>query len=121
MKSVIHFFRDILDGPVYIIIVLIGMILISICIYKIIKNINQEKELYAQSECNSKNDILISDVNNTVNNFKVQDSNNETIINQENTSLESHDDYNLEEVIINENNNEQHNDYSGDKDNIDSQ
>ena len=45
MENIIHFFRDILDGPLYVIVVIISILLLCVCIGYLI-DVRQKKTTY---------------------------------------------------------------------------
>lgn len=90
MESIIHFFRDILDGPLYIVVVIVSVILIFALLgYLMEKSQNRKRQYIGQSDNNARSTVAIADkanqAQNSIYNDKLDnidsgvDSNNEIL------------------------------------------
>lgn len=69
MESIIHFFRDILDGPLYIVVVIVSVILIFALLgYLMEKSQNRKKQYKEQNDNSEKNEVVIDNNINQVQN-----------------------------------------------------
>ena len=50
MENIIHFFRDILDGPLYVIVVIISILLLCVCIGYLIDVRQKRQHIYKEQE-----------------------------------------------------------------------
>ena len=64
MENIIHFFRDILDGPLYVIVVIISILLLCVCIGYLIDV--RQKHIYKEQEINSNQDAVVLNTNSEV-------------------------------------------------------
>lgn len=66
MENIIHFFRDILDGPLYVIVVIISILLLCVCIGYLIDVRQKRQHLYKEQEINSNQDAVVLNTNSEV-------------------------------------------------------
>lgn len=66
MENIIHFFRDILDGPLYVIVVIISIILLCVCIGYLIDVRQKRQHIYKEQEINSNQDAVVLNTNSEV-------------------------------------------------------
>ena len=66
MENIIHFFRDILDGPLYVIVVIISILLLCICIGYLIDVRQKRQHIYKEQEINSNQDAVVLNPNSEV-------------------------------------------------------
>lgn len=66
MENIIHFFRDILDGPLYVIVVIISIILLCVCIGYLIDVRQKRQHIYKEQEINSNQDAIVLNTNSEV-------------------------------------------------------
>ena len=66
MENIIHFFRDILDGPLYVIVVIISILLLSVCIGYLIDVRQKRQHIYKEQEINSNQDAVVLNPNSEV-------------------------------------------------------
>lgn len=66
MENIIHFFRDILDGPLYIIVVIISILLLCVCIGYLIDVRQKRQHIYKEQEINSNQDAVVLNPNSEV-------------------------------------------------------
>ena len=55
MENIIHFFRDILDGPLYVIVVIISILLLCVCIGYLIDVRQKRQHIYKEQEITQSN------------------------------------------------------------------
>ena len=66
MENIIHFFRDILDGPLYVIVVIISILLLCVCIGYLIDVRQKRQHIYKEQEINSNQDAVVLNPNSEV-------------------------------------------------------
>lgn len=66
MENIIHFFRDILDGPLYVIVVIISILLLCVCIGYLIDIRQKRQHIYKEQEINSNQDAVVLNTNSEV-------------------------------------------------------
>lgn len=66
MENIIHFFRDILDGPLYVIVVIISILLLCVCIEYLIDVRQKRQHIYKEQEINSNQDAVVLNPNSEV-------------------------------------------------------
>ena len=66
MENIIHFFRDILDGPLYVIVVIISILLLCVCIGYLIDVRQKRQHIYKEQEINSNQDAVVLNTNSEV-------------------------------------------------------
>ena len=66
MENIIHFFRDILDGPLYVIVVIISFLLLCVCIGYLIDVRQKRQHIYKEQEINSNQDAVVLNTNSEV-------------------------------------------------------
>ena len=66
MENIIHFFRDILDGPLYVIGVIISIFLLCVCIGYLIDVRQKRQHIYKEQEINSNQDAVVLNTNSEV-------------------------------------------------------
>lgn len=66
MENIIHFFRDILDGPLYVIVVIISILLLCVCIGYLIDVRQKRQHIYKEQEINSNQDAIALNTNSEV-------------------------------------------------------
>ncbi len=66
MENIIHFFRDILDGPLYVIVVIISILLLCVCIGYLIDVRQKKQHIYKEQEINSNQDAVVLNTNSEV-------------------------------------------------------
>lgn len=66
MENIIHFFRDILDGPLYVIVVIISILLLCVCIGYLIDVRQKRQHIYKEQEINSNHDAVALNTNSEV-------------------------------------------------------
>ena len=66
MENIIHFFRDILDGPLYVIVVIISILLLCVCIGYFIDVRQKRQHIYKEQEINSNQDAVVLNTNSEV-------------------------------------------------------
>lgn len=66
MENIIHFFRDILDGPLYVIVVIISILLLCVCIGYLIDVRQKRQHIYKGQEINSNQDAVVLNPNSEV-------------------------------------------------------
>ena len=66
MENIIHFFRDILDGPLYVIVVIISILLLCVCIGYLIDVRQKRQHIYKEQEINSNQDAVALNTNSEV-------------------------------------------------------
>ena len=66
MENIIHFFRDILDGPLYVIVVIISILLLCVCIGYLIDVRQKRQHIYEEQEINSNQDAVALNPNSEV-------------------------------------------------------
>lgn len=66
MENIIHFFRDILDGPLYVIVVIISILLLCVCIGYLIDVRQKRQHIYKEQEINSNQDAVVLNTNGEV-------------------------------------------------------
>ena len=66
MENIIHFFRDILDGPLYVIVVIISILLLCVCIGYLIDVRQKKQNIYKEQEINSNQDAVVLNTNSEV-------------------------------------------------------
>ena len=66
MENIIHFFRDILDGPLYVIEVIISILLLCVCIGYLIDVRQKRQHIYKEQEINSNQDAVVLNPNSEV-------------------------------------------------------
>ena len=66
MENIIHFFRDILDGPLYVIVVIISILLLCVCIGYLIDVRQKRQHIYKEQEINSNQDAIVLNPNSEV-------------------------------------------------------
>lgn len=66
MENIIHFFRDILDGPLYVIVVIIFILLLCVCIGYLIDVRQKRQHIYKEQEINSNQDAVVLNPNSEV-------------------------------------------------------
>ena len=66
MENIIHFFRDILDGPLYVIVVIISILLLCVCIGFLIDVRQKRQHIYKEQEINSNQDAVVLNTNSEV-------------------------------------------------------
>ena len=66
MENIIHFFRDILDGPLYVIVVIISILLLCVCIGYLIDVRRKRQHIYKEQEINSNQDAVVLNPNSEV-------------------------------------------------------
>ncbi len=66
MENIIHFFRDILDGPLYVIVVIISILLLCVCIGYLIDVRQKRQHIYKEQEINSNQDAVALNPNSEV-------------------------------------------------------
>lgn len=66
MENIIHFFRDILDGPLYVIVVIISILLLCVCIGYLIYVRQKRQHIYKEQEINSNQDAVVLNPNSEV-------------------------------------------------------
>ncbi len=66
MENNIHFFRDILDGPLYVIVVKISILLLCVCIGYLIDVRQKRQHIYKEQEINSNQDAVVLNTNSEV-------------------------------------------------------
>ena len=66
MENIIHFFRDILDGPLYVIVVIISILLLCVCIGYLIDVRQKRQHIYKEQEINSNHDAVVLNPNSEV-------------------------------------------------------
>ena len=66
MENIIHFFRDILDGPLYVIVVIIYILLLCVCIGYLIDVRQKRQHIYKEQEINSNQDAVVLNPNSEV-------------------------------------------------------
>ena len=66
MENIIHFFRDILDGPLYVIVVIISILLLWVCIGYLIDVRQKRQHIYKEQEINSNQDAVVLNPNSEV-------------------------------------------------------
>ena len=66
MENIIHFFRDILDGPLYVIVVIISILLLCVCIGYLIDVRQKRRHIYKEQEINSNQDAVVLNPNSEV-------------------------------------------------------
>ena len=66
MENIIHFFRDILDGPLYVIVVIISIFLLYVCIGYLIDVRQKRQHIYKEQEINSNQDAVVLNTNSEV-------------------------------------------------------
>ena len=66
MENIIHFFMDILDGPLYVIVVIISILLLCVCIGYLIDVRQKRQHIYKEQEINSNQDAVVLNPNSEV-------------------------------------------------------
>ena len=66
MENIIHFFRDILDGTLYVIVVIISILLLCVCIGYLIDVRQKRQHIYKEQEINSNQDAVVLNTNSEV-------------------------------------------------------
>ena len=66
MENIIHFFRDILDGPLYVIVVIISILLLCVCIGYLIDVRQKRQHIYKEQEINPNQDAVVLNTNSEV-------------------------------------------------------
>ena len=66
MENIIHFFRDILDGPLYVIVVIISILLLCVCIGYLIDVRQKRQHIFKEQEINSNQDAVVLNPNSEV-------------------------------------------------------
>lgn len=66
MENIIHFFRDILDGSLYVIVVIISILLLCVCIGYLIDVRQKRQHIYKEQEINSNQDAVVLNTNSEV-------------------------------------------------------
>lgn len=66
IENIIHFFRDILDGPLYVIVVIISILLLCVCIGYLIDVRQKRQHIYKEQEINSNQDAVVLNPNSEV-------------------------------------------------------
>lgn len=66
MENIIHFFRDILDGPLYVIVVIISILLLCVCIGYLIDVRQKRQHIYKEQEINYNQDAVVLNPNSEV-------------------------------------------------------
>ena len=66
IENIIHFFRDILDGPLYVIVVIISILLLCVCIGYLIDVRLKRQHIYKEQEINSNQDAVVLNPNSEV-------------------------------------------------------
>ena len=66
MENIIHIFRDILDGPLYVIVVIISILLLCVCIGYLIDVRQKRQHIYKEQEINSNQDAVVLNPNSEV-------------------------------------------------------
>lgn len=66
MENIIHFFRDILDGPLYVIVVIISILLLCVCIGYLIDVRQKRQHIHKEQEINSNQDAVVLNTNSEV-------------------------------------------------------
>lgn len=66
MENIIHFFRDILDDPLYVIVVIISILLLCVCIGYLIDVRQKRQHIYKEQEINSNQDAVVLNPNSEV-------------------------------------------------------
>lgn len=66
MENIMHFFRDILDGPLYVIVVIISILLLCVCIGYLIDVRQKRQHIYKEQEINSNQDAVVLNTNSEV-------------------------------------------------------
>ena len=59
MENIIHFFRDILDGSLYVIVVIISIFLLCVCLVYLIDVRQKRQHIYKEQEINSNHDAVV--------------------------------------------------------------
>ena len=77
MENIIHFFRDILDGPLYVIVVIISILLLCVCIGYLIDVRQKRQHIYKEQEINSNQDAVVLNPNSEVKSVYSGEDNND--------------------------------------------
>ena len=66
MENIIHFFRDIFAGTLYVIVVIISILLLCVCIGYLIDVRQKRQHIYKEQEINSNQDAVVLNTNSEV-------------------------------------------------------